>query len=150
MNALIRILSALLVATLPPSSVRAGTPTEQDISRGAADYRVACSSCHGLSAKGDGVLADLLKIRPKDLTRIARRNNGEFPLERIRRIIDGRADVRSHGMREMPVWGLSFQDPGRADNQEAEVRERIDRLIAFLQAIQEPSPGPQERRPSTR
>jgi hypothetical protein len=150
MKTLIRILCVLVVATLHSSIVRAGTPTEQDISRGAADYVVACSSCHGLSAKGDGLLSDLLKVRPKDLTRIARRSGGEFPLERIRRIIDGRADVRSHGMREMPVWGLSFQDPGRADDQEAEVRERIDRVIAFLQSIQEPPPGTEERRTSPR
>jgi hypothetical protein len=49
--------------------------------------------------------------------------------------IDGR-EVPTHGTRDMPIWGLSFQVPGKDSNQEAEVRARIEDLTAFLRAVQ--------------
>ncbi len=51
-------------------------------------------------------------------------------------MIDGRTEVKAHGSREMPIWGFSFQDPGRTDDQETEVRERILDLVEYLKTIQ--------------
>lgn len=42
-----------------------------------------CSSCHGISARGDGVLADDLPVRPADLTRLTATNDGVFPSARV-------------------------------------------------------------------
>jgi hypothetical protein len=60
--------------------------------------------CHGVDGHGDGRLAQALKTRPADLTRIAKANQGEFPTKKVADIIDGRAIVAMHGPREMPVW----------------------------------------------
>jgi hypothetical protein len=82
-------------------------------------------------------MAKLLTIRPADLTVIARNNEGAFPSDKIHQTIDGRADVRAHGMREMPVWGLSLQQTDRDSSQNDEIRARVDDLVAHLKSIQD-------------
>jgi len=74
---------------------------------GAQAFRTYCASCHGLRAKGDGAVAPSLKVPPPDLTLLAKRNNGVFPAERVRQIIEGKG-VAAHGERTMPVWGDVF------------------------------------------
>jgi len=110
---------------------------DEAAARGKTTYRVYCSNCHGREARGDGKLAELLKVKPADLTQIARRNGGAFPEEEIHRVIDGREPVEGHGRQEMPVWGLTFQDPARDNTQEEEVTTRIRELVTFLKSIQE-------------
>jgi len=105
--------------------------------RGRNTFRIYCASCHGAAAKGDGPVAAYLKIPPSDLTKVAAANQGKFPADQVYSIIDGRDPaVPSHGPRDMPVWGLSFQTPGKDTDQEAEVRGRIVDLVAFLKSIQ--------------
>ncbi len=106
--------------------------------RGKVTFRVYCASCHGSAAKGDGSLAPLLKVKATDLTLIAKKNKGTFPVEEVRRRVDGRELVLAHGTSEMPVWGLSFQDPERGGDQEPEVKARLDQILAFLESIQTP------------
>jgi hypothetical protein len=99
---------------------------------GAAIFETYCATCHGRSAKGDGPLAESLKIRPADLTLIAKRNGGTFPSDQVARIIDGRNQVKGHGGGDMPVWGDAFAkstDP-------MPVAEKIRRLVLHLQSIQ--------------
>ena len=83
---------------------------------------------------GNGPLADRLRNTPPDLTTYTARNGGVFPSERLRRIIDGR-DVRSHGERDMPVWGDAFKSP-RSGYSEASVQAQIDAILKYLQGIQ--------------
>jgi mono/diheme cytochrome c family protein len=105
--------------------------------KGRVAFRIYCASCHGAAAQGDGPVGKYLKIPPTDLTRLAAGNKGEFPTERAYAVIDGRsAAVPSHGPRDMPVWGLSFQPLGNDSSQESEVRGRILDLIAFLKSVQ--------------
>jgi mono/diheme cytochrome c family protein len=94
-----------------------------------------CASCHGADARGDGPMAVRLRQVPPDLTQFAARNAGVFPSVRVARIIDGR-DVASHGTREMPVWGDAFR-ASAAGRSEASVKERVDAITRYLQAIQE-------------
>jgi mono/diheme cytochrome c family protein len=68
-------------------------------------YRNLCASCHGESGKGDGPMAPELVNKPIDLTQIAKKNNGKFPLWHVYQTIDGRRIPRAHGGPEMPVWG---------------------------------------------
>lgn len=76
---------------------------------GQALYREYCAVCHGESGKGDGPMGRALKTPPADLTRIAARNGGKFPLERVERIISGENPIEAgHGTREMPLWGPIF------------------------------------------
>ena len=54
-------------------SVASGEESEPVYSafNGKASYKIYCMNCHGVSGKGDGYLADSLKVKPTDLTAIA-------------------------------------------------------------------------------
>jgi len=102
--------------------------------RGDNLYKAYCASCHGDDAKGNGPMSAWMKVSPPDLTRIAARNGGKFPLERIDRIISGEEALPSgHGARGMPVWGPVFSQVGR-DQDLGKVR--IDNLARYLRDIQ--------------
>jgi mono/diheme cytochrome c family protein len=102
--------------------------------RGDNLYRTYCASCHGDDAKGHGPMAVWLKVPPSDLTRIAARNGGEFPLMRVDRIISGEEALPSgHGTRAMPVWGPIFSQVTRDQDLG---RLRIDNLARYLRDIQ--------------
>jgi mono/diheme cytochrome c family protein len=97
-------------------------------------YRAYCASCHGAGAKGDGAMTASLKVKPSDLTRIAARNRGKFPLMRMERIISGEElPPTGHGTSEMPVWGPIFS---RIDRDRDLGRVRIDNLARYLRDIQ--------------
>jgi hypothetical protein len=55
------------------------------------------------------------------------------PKIQIARLIDGRADVKAHGPRDMLVWGKRFY---AEDGSKRVVKERIAKLVAYLQSIQ--------------
>lgn len=76
---------------------------------GKREYTNSCAVCHGLSGKGDGPLAGMIETRIPDLTAMAKRNNGVFPLARVYETIDGSAVVKAHGPRDMPVWGARYR-----------------------------------------
>jgi mono/diheme cytochrome c family protein len=96
-------------------------------------YQAYCAVCHGKSAKGDGPMARVLKVSPADLTHIAMRNGGRFPLQHVEQILSGENAEPGHGTREMPLWGPIFsqiawdQDLGRV---------RIDNVAKYLEQIQ--------------
>lgn len=98
-------------------------------------FRGYCGSCHGAEAKGDGPIAEYLKVTPTDLTRLAAKNDGEFPFERVVRKIDGREKVAGHGSSEMPVWGQAFQE-AEGGGSDDDVAKRIDSLAHYLQSLQ--------------
>ena len=107
------VLGALVVATLiiginVQSWAQQPVAQPQQADAGKAEYQSSCASCHGVDGKGTGPVADALKTKPADLTMIAKHNNGVFPFGRIYEIIDGRLEVKSHGVRDMPVWGFRF------------------------------------------
>lgn len=109
-------------------------------------YEMYCMHCHGKSGKGQGPMARILKVKPGNLRLISARNGGTFPTAEIYRTIDGRKAVLGHGSREMPLWGLAFQQTDLDTNQDEEVRPRIIALIEFLESLQEPAkPGSQKR-----
>lgn len=99
---------------------------------GRTTYRLSCASCHGADAKGNGPVAEYLKVPPADLTKITARNGGEFPKDRVRASIDGREPARGHGSSDMPVWGNVFES---SHGSEA-ANQKIDELVAFVALIQ--------------
>jgi mono/diheme cytochrome c family protein len=97
-------------------------------------YKAYCAVCHGSDAKGNGPLAKWLRTAPADLTRLASRNGGAFPLARVRRVISGAESVSAgHGTREMPVWGPIFS---QIDRDQDLGRVRIDNLAQYLESLQ--------------
>ncbi len=115
----------------------AGTPDQ--ISQGRELFLENCASCHGAGAKGNGPMADSLKLAPPDLTMMGTRPGGAFNAAKIREIVEGRRDVKAHGSRDMPVWGNEFaRGRKRGEGREAAVRTRVHALVAYLESIQAP------------
>lgn len=138
MNKTLRILTlaiVLIVAAWPLLTAAEEEPG--NAARGRASFNLYCSSCHGKSAKGDGPVAYSLKTAPTDLTQLAATNGGKFPVDQTYAYIDGRRGVGAHGPSDMPVWGLSFQDPGKDTDQEAMVRHKLRDLVAYIESMQE-------------
>lgn len=107
---------------------------------GRKDYLFHCASCHGLDGKGGGPMADILTVKPANLTTLSKRNGGVFPDKRVFAVIEGTDAVAAHGTREMPVWGPVFevQSTNAYDRAQTriEVGERIRRLADYLKSIQ--------------
>jgi mono/diheme cytochrome c family protein len=132
------VLAAIAITFL--SARRALAEEKSLASRGQSFYQQYCSSCHGPTGKGDGLLADAMKKETPNLTQIAKRRNGSFPKAEIAEVIDGRKEIREHGPRLMPVWGLRLSDAApheRPAPKEAFVENRIEAILAYLKSIQE-------------
>jgi len=123
----------------PPSAVPATNRPPGNVAvqvAGSSLFLSYCAACHGASARGDGPLADQLRVRPPDLTLLARRAKGSFDKEKVRRIVDGRDPVKGHGGPDMPVWGDAFKsaDEGYSEQKAA---QRIVALVDYLEDIQQ-------------
>ncbi|MGA7295160.1 MAG: cytochrome c [Terriglobales bacterium] len=94
-----------------------------------------CASCHGKDAKGDGPAAASLKEAPADLTTLAKRNGGKYPVDKVTSILRGQATVVPHGDQEMPVWGPVFWR--MSGGHEEVVQQRIANLNRYLESVQE-------------
>lgn len=129
-------------ATKPklPDPQQQPPPTQAPVQAvsGSYAFKTYCASCHGVDGKGEGPLAESLRFRPPDLTLIAKRNGGEFPAEKVHRIVDGRSPVKGHGGPDMPVWGDAFRnaDTGYDD---VHVREKIRSVVDYLKSLQAPA-----------
>ncbi|MDP2079472.1 c-type cytochrome [Pseudotabrizicola sp.] len=107
---------------------------------GQQEYMVACAACHGEAADGNGEIATMFKEGVPDLTGIAKRNDGVFPLLEIIHAIDGRAVIRGHG-NPMPVFGNRYRAEANGGNAlfgaEAIARGRVLELALYIQSIQD-------------
>lgn len=126
------ILASALVVLAPAAAAQ---------SPGKALFDAHCAGCHGAEAKGSGRAGAQLQRNPPALNRLSRDYGGEFPVVRVREVIDGRRVVQMHGPREMPIWGYVFladyQQPFGPPATEASASQRIDQLIEYLKEIQE-------------
>ena len=126
------LLGIALAAEPPPLS-----PAEM-VQVGYRYYVRYCSTCHGAEGRGDGPAAAALQRPPADLTRIAQRRGGHFPVVEITAVIDGRTEVPAHGRRDMPIWGERFGPiVGHDAFGEVVIHSHLQVLIAYLQAIQQ-------------
>ena len=111
----------------------------QDPEAGAEVFQAHCAVCHGVTAEGDGPMAEILTTMPRDLTRLADWNGGVFPVFRVVRQIDGRDPMLAHGG-EMPVFGGLYDFPDGAiaseSGQPIIVAQPIADVVAWLQGVQ--------------
>jgi mono/diheme cytochrome c family protein len=128
-----------ILAVLFAGAVLADDEPSYSAFNGKQTYKTLCMNCHGVDGKGDGYLAKELRTEPTDLTMLARKNGGEYPAERVAQSIDGREEVKTHGRREMPVWGdvLVWTQTDDATRQ-AEVKRKVGELVEYLRTIQAP------------
>lgn len=107
------------------------------MAQGRVLYLENCAACHGFYGGGDGPVAPVLVVGVPDLRRLSVRSEGTYPDQWVRRVIDGREQIPSHGDRYMPVWGSEFWLREGGDEQaEQEVRRRIQDLVDYLATIQ--------------
>ena len=128
------LLAAALLAltTLAQGSTKKGNP-EPQVS-GPVMYENYCASCHGLKGKGDGGVAPYLKDAMPDLTQLKLKNGGTYPAQRVAQVIKGEMDVKTHGRREMAVWGPFFLSMNHA--QEPVIQARVANLTAYIETLQ--------------
>jgi mono/diheme cytochrome c family protein len=126
--------SAQEPAPKPPPAV---TPPQSPVAAvsGAYAFRTYCASCHGADARGEGPLTDSLRFRPPDLTLITKRNGGEFPTEKVVRIVDGRNPLKGHGGPDMPIWGDAFRN-AETGYDDAAARAKIRGVVDHLKTLQ--------------
>lgn len=101
------------------------------IEAGGRTFMRYCALCHGLDGTGDGPLTESLQTAPPDLTLLAKRNEGKFPMERVKEIIE-RGGLKGHGMMAMLAWGKVFNEEMGSDSHAV-----IDQLAAYLESLQE-------------
>jgi mono/diheme cytochrome c family protein len=131
--------AACWVVSCGAALAQAAQPLRTDF--GKREFESKCAVCHGLNGKGQGPVVDLLKKAPPDLTLLAKRNSGVFPMERLYQVIDA-SDIPAHGTRDMPIWGRDYRiqageyymdvpyDPNTY------VRARILALLEYINRLQ--------------
>ena len=105
MSTKIGMLLVFVTAAMVPLGCRSEQPVQGEFL-----YRQHCASCHGISGKGDGAVAEFLTPRPSDLTLFSRENRGDYPASDVMQAVDGTKTVRAHGDSAMPVWGRVFEE----------------------------------------
>lgn len=136
-------LAAASLALLFSAALAQTPPQAQRVPRdfGKSEFEASCASCHGVSGKGNGPLVPLLRSSPPDLTLLAKKNQGVFPMNRLYEVIDAE-NVPAHGSREMPVWGRAYRIEDAEYYQDTEydakalVRARILSLLEYINRIQ--------------
>ena len=133
------LLSAAAISTL---SVTEGA-LAQEFTYGKSLFEKNCAVCHGAEGSGDGPVAELFAVKPKNLRSLAADNNGAYPFSEVYQAINRRREIAGHGTTEMPVWGDLFEaemadkafHPG-IDPEEL-VQARILALVYYLQSVQQ-------------
>jgi len=116
----------------PQKTLEKAPITSSNPASGQQMYKDYCAACHGVTGKGDGPAAELLKTPPADLTTMAKRNNGKFPADRFEAVLRFGVGGHAHGTTDMPVWGPLFS----AQNKNL-VQMRITNLESYVASIQQ-------------
>jgi mono/diheme cytochrome c family protein len=130
-------LGLIFLLSLP--SPQATAQEMELIAGGELEFQSHCAVCHGVDASGNGMMSKFLTLKPANLTQISNKNGGKFPFWQVYRTIDGRDEVRGHGISQMPVWGPRFraESGGNDPGAKSQAAGRILSLVFYLQHIQE-------------
>jgi hypothetical protein len=101
---------------------------------GVGTYKEFCAVCHGKTGKGDGPAASALKVRPPDLSTLARRHGGKFPDAYVSNVLRNGVVINAHGTAEMPIWGPLFLSVDSSYQSQFDLR--ITNLIGYIKSLQ--------------
>jgi mono/diheme cytochrome c family protein len=132
----LRVCALLIIACAWLVAASAGEMkgTDRASDKGKTVYLRYCVSCHGQGARGDGPLAKDLRVSVPDLTTLAARNAGQYPAQRIQKIIESGEPLHGHGTSDMPAWGDAFKKTGGIEG--ASPAEAIRNLTEYIRALQ--------------
>lgn len=129
-----------IIALLMGGAVLAGCAPEPAPSAGEQAYQDYCAICHGSRALGDGSLAPELEVPPPDLTLIAARNGGVFPLRAVADTVYGFAG--KHEADLMPEFSPLMDGPEITVTDAAGAAQvmpqRLAEMVLYLQTLQRP------------
>lgn len=130
----LRGLAVFLALPAAAAAQNVNTENGQDL------FQTYCWQCHGEDGTGGGPMAEMISVSTPDLTTIAARNNGTFPVFAVAEKVDGRSPVLAHGG-AMPLFGPVF-DAAQSVALQSEtgqpvlVSQPLADLIGYLQTIQ--------------
>ncbi len=130
------IVAAAAAVLLPQWACRAeSAPGCEPLSKisGAALFAENCTFCHGPDGKGVGPLAVAKNLKPPDLTTLAARTDGTFPMAHVSQELRHGGGENGDGDRTMPVWKKIFAH----ECGDAYARQALIELEKFLKTIQE-------------
>ena len=138
LGGLMWLITAVLLWGIPGTGQTESHTDESEMAQAKEAFIQYCATCHGKDAKGNGPMASTLKKEPPNLTQLSKKNGGEFPAGHVLQTIDGQAEMRSHGTREMPVWGVEFREEVQSGDTRGmrSARLRISVMAAYLESIQ--------------
>ena len=97
-------------------------------------YVSYCAPCHGVDGRGQGPAAPAMKVRPTDLTALAKGNHGKYPDTHVLAVVKFGTEVNAHGSMDMPVWGPILGRMNKVNPQEKDLR--MANLSRYLESIQ--------------
>ncbi len=132
--AILATVVALAVAQQTQPTIKHVPITNASSNSGNEMFNSYCAVCHGKDGRGNGPAASAMKTSPADLTVLAQNSGGKYPAAHVAAVIRGQAPTRSHGSKDMPVWGPLFSSlsPG----QEGQVQQRISNLVSKIETLQ--------------
>jgi mono/diheme cytochrome c family protein len=121
-------LVTISIAALAAALSLGGPADAGDVAAGKTDYELNCSSCHGLTGKGDGPISAALNPKPRDFSK------GEFKLDANKSGSAGEdEDLRLVIKQGAMIYGgspLMAGWPALSD-------EQIGQLIAYIRSLKE-------------
>jgi mono/diheme cytochrome c family protein len=100
---------------------------------GKREFESNCAVCHGKSGRGDGPYAGMVADNQggSDITQLAKKNGGVFPIYKVTQTIDGRNVVKAHGPRDMPIWGDDYLAGARKSAATAESPFDAEAMVTY-------------------
>ena len=106
-------------------------------------YIENCASCHGVTGRGDGPAATRLSTPPADLTQIAARRDGIWPILEVMSIIDGYSR-RTLKRDEMPIFDDFLEgdmiDVDTGNGIKTPMQANLIEMVDYLETLQDPAP----------
>lgn len=134
----VSILTASLALSPTP-----GTTQDVNLEAGEALFTENCAACHGAEAHGDGPAASGLSTQPPDLTQIAARRDGVWPLFEVMSIVDGYTQGTTP-REDMPILTALTEGPmvdlDIGNGLTTPVPANLLAVADYLESIQSPPP----------
>lgn len=130
-------LCAFGVSMAASSAAQEKPPKKAQVAPGIADsaelFAQRCSICHGSDLKGNVPFLPPYRT-PPDLTTLARRHGGKFPVAYVSNVLGNGVRLPAHGPAEMPAWATDFEATDQSDK--ARARLRIKSLTNYIKSLQ--------------